>query len=96
MNSNNVASPIWCCTDKNGNAYVSLADNISAIKINYETDIVSRIYAPPLENLELYDSDLYPESGKTLVTIKGNKKITTISNASTKIVTIKKYNQYFI
>ena len=95
LNSNNVATPIWCCTDKNGNAYVSLADNVSAIKINYETDIVSQIYAPPLENLELYDSDLYPESGKTIVTINGSKKITTISNASTKIVTIKKYDQYF-
>ena len=57
-----MASPSWCCTDKNGNAYVSLTDTTSAIKINYDTDIVSKIYVPPFENLELYDSESYSES----------------------------------
>ena len=28
----------------------------SSIKINYSTDIVSRVYIPPFENLELYDT----------------------------------------
>lgn len=95
VNTNNTASPVWCCTDKNGNAYVSLADNVSAIKINYDTDIVSQIYAPPLENLELYDSDLYDRRGKTVTTIKGNNTITSIKNNATKILTIKKYDQYY-
>lgn len=56
LNEYGMASPTWCCTDKNGNAYVSLTDTISAIKINYSTDIVSKVYIPPFENLELYDT----------------------------------------
>ena len=59
LNSYGMASPVWCVTDKNGNAYVSLADATSAIKINYETDIVSVIYYPPFENLEFYDPEDY-------------------------------------
>lgn len=62
LNDYGMASPSWCCTDKNGNAYVSLTDTTSAIKINYDTDIVSKIYVPPFENLELYDSESYSES----------------------------------
>lgn len=62
LSENGVASPSWCCTDRNGNAYVTLADNISAIKINYSTDIVSRLYAPSLQNMELYNSEYYTNS----------------------------------
>jgi hypothetical protein len=62
LNENGVASPAWCCTDRNGNAYVTLADNISAIKINYSTNIVSRLYVPSLKNMQLYDSDFYKNS----------------------------------
>jgi hypothetical protein len=80
LNENNAASPVWCSTDKNGNAYVSLADNISAIKINYDTDVVSQIYAPPFKNLELYDSQFYglmstpftTKNGYNLKSINGN------------------------
>lgn len=61
LNEYGIASPAWCCTDKNGNAYVSLADSISAIKINYSTDIVSEVYVPPFQNLELYNSELYSQ-----------------------------------
>lgn len=59
LNEYGMASPIWCCTDKNGNAYVSLADSVSSIKINYGNDIVSRVYVPPFENSELYQSNYY-------------------------------------
>jgi len=62
LNQYDAASPVWCCTDKHGNAYVTLADNTSAIKINYSTDIVSKIYVPPFENMELYQSIMYTDS----------------------------------
>lgn len=75
LNENGVASPIWCSTDKNGNAYVSLADNISAMKINYGSDIISQFYAPPLENRELYDSIFYGLRGKNAKTINGKNLI---------------------
>jgi hypothetical protein len=53
------ASPSYCSTDRDGNLYVSLTDNISAIKIDYETDIVSRIYVPDMENIEIYEGNFY-------------------------------------
>ena len=59
LNDYGMSSPVWCATDKNGNAYVSLADATSAMKINYGTDIVSVLYRPPFENLEIYDSNDY-------------------------------------
>jgi hypothetical protein len=59
LNEYGMASPTWCCTDKNGNAYITLSDSISAVKINYETDIASVLYKPNFQNLELYDSFLY-------------------------------------
>ena len=59
LNDYNMASPVWCSTDKNGNAYVSLADATSAMKINYGTDIVSVLYRPPFQNLEFYDPNDY-------------------------------------
>jgi hypothetical protein len=59
IGSNDAASPVWCCTDKGGNAYVTLGDSVSCVKFNYETDIVSEFYVPPFENMELYESFLY-------------------------------------
>jgi len=61
INQYGVASPTWCCTDKKGNAYVTLSDNTSAIKIDYSTDIVSKVYVPPFKNMELYDSIIYTD-----------------------------------
>lgn len=87
LNEFGVASPVWCSSDKNGNAYVTLADNISAIKINYETDIVSQIYAPPLENIELYDKELYGLTSKKIKTINFENNIVSIKD-SNKLVTI--------
>ena len=92
-NSFGSASPVWCSTDKFGNAYVSLADNISAIKINYETDIVSQVYAPPFDNLELYGSDLYPVTEQQLKLINSNIYFISIQYQNG-IATIQKYNQY--
>ena len=74
LNKDGAASPVWCTTDRNGNAYVTLADNISAIKINYETDIVIQIYTPPFKNLELYDSSLYPKIPKSQISTIDNLK----------------------
>jgi hypothetical protein len=59
LNQYGMASPTWCCTDKNGNAYITLSDSISAVKINYDTDIASVLYKPNFQNLELYNSFLY-------------------------------------
>lgn len=92
LNKFEAASPIWCSSDKNGNAYVSLADNVSSIKIDYETDIVSQIYSPPLENIELYDREYYNNVKITLKTINFAKNIVTINN-SNKIVSIKESYQ---
>ena len=88
------ASPVWCCTDNRGNAYVSLGDNVSAIKIDYETDIISQVYAPPFENLELYDSGLYPEKEEYLKLINNNTFLISIQY-NNDIVTIQKYPQYY-
>ena len=94
LNKSGAASPAWCSTDKNGNAYVTLADNISAIKINYDTDIISQVYAPPLQNLELYDSSLYPKIPKyNLKTIDGQYGMGIIGNDNI-ITSIEKVDQY--
>jgi hypothetical protein len=95
LSKDGAASPSWCSTDKKGNAYVSLTDNISAIKINYDTDIVSQIYVPPFQNMELFDPDFYPKKGKNIVTINGKKILKTIKNSNKNIITIKQYDQYF-
>jgi hypothetical protein len=95
ISHNGSASPAWCCTDKRGNAYVSLADSVSCIKIDYDTNIVSEVYIPPFQNLELYDSDLYRKKAKDIVTIKNSKKITRISDKNKDIVTILKFDQYY-
>jgi len=94
VNHYGAASPMWCTTDRNGNAYVSLTDNISAIKIDYGTDIISRVYYPPFENLELYDPDLYVRKNKKLVTINGAKNIVPIQYNQNHIVTIQKFSKY--
>jgi hypothetical protein len=95
LNKEGSASPAWCSSDGKGNIYVSLNDTLSSIKINYETDIVSQVYYPPFENLELYDSDLYRVKTKDLVTINESKRLTRISNRNHYIVTINSYDQYY-
>ncbi len=89
LNDFGVASPVWCSADKNGNIYVSLADNISAIKINYETDIVSQLYTPPLSNIELYDTNLYGLMAEKIKTVNNVNDIKTIKNENN-LVTISK------
>jgi hypothetical protein len=67
------ASPAWCAIDKNGNAYVTLNDGISAFKFDYGTNIATRRYVPPFRNEELYDPDLGPNP--SLQSMVGNNSI---------------------
>jgi hypothetical protein len=80
LNQGRSASPAWCCSDKNGNAYITLADSISTIKIDYKTNVIKQFYVPPFSNKEAYESWDYGEKDLEIDAISGNRDIVTIKN----------------
>jgi len=69
------ASPSNIAIDSKGNAWVTLYDAISTIRINTNTDVVDAIAVPSYENTVLIDPALYISSKDTLSGFTGENLI---------------------
>ena len=99
LNQGRSASPAWCCSDKNGNAYITLADSVSTIKIDYKTNVIKQFYVPPFPNKEAYNSWDYGENDLEIDAISGSRDIVTIKTLppwakSLGFTTIQKFLEY--
>jgi hypothetical protein len=66
LGSLNSASPSNIAIDSNGNAWITLYDAVSTIRINTNTLIVDAVAVPPYKNQALIDYTLYTSGSATL------------------------------
>jgi len=71
----NSASPSNIAIDSKGNAWVTLYDAISTIRISTSTDVVDAVAVPSYENTVLIDPTLYISSKDTLSGLVGENLI---------------------